>query len=148
MTCTSLRSGIASSGVLYNPHIPPAMAKIVRMMIRNLLRALASMTLSSSAGGGDAGCAEEVVSISLPRFQCALNLRFGINQEIRTAHHAVALFEPRFHGVVRAVFAGKLDKPRLEVAVALIHENVVLLTGRHYGPERHRQSLAEIQFEV
>src|SRR5437867_11014455 len=102
------------------------MAKIVRMTIRNLLRALASITLSSSAGGGDAGFAEEVVSISLPRFERALHFRFSVDEEIRAADNALALFQPRFHGVVRAVFAGKLNKARLKVAVALIHENVVL----------------------
>src|SRR5438552_19179732 len=46
MTCTSLRSGIASRGVWRSAQRPPAMPKIVRMRMRKVLRELASMTRS------------------------------------------------------------------------------------------------------
>src|SRR5438552_6962785 len=44
MTCTSLRSGMASSGVLRNAQKPPAMPKMVMIKIRKVLRELFSMT--------------------------------------------------------------------------------------------------------
>src|SRR5438270_6333355 len=51
ITWTSLRSGMASSGVRPSAQIAAAMAKRVRMRTRKGLRALASMTRSSKKGG-------------------------------------------------------------------------------------------------
>src|SRR5258706_14051298 len=103
MTCTSLRSGIASSGVLYNPQMPAAMAEIVRMPIRNLFRALASMTFSRNVGGGGI---VGVGSITSPRFQRPLYFGFGINQEVRAAHDPFTVLQPSLDRVVGSVFAG------------------------------------------
>src|SRR5258707_10702930 len=54
MPCTSLRSGMASSGVLFSAQMPPAMPKTARMIMRKALRELASMMRSMRKEEGGA----------------------------------------------------------------------------------------------
>src|SRR5947207_10902473 len=59
MTCTSLKSGMASSGVFVSAQMPPAMPKTTRMMMRKAFRELDSMMRSSrndSGRDGESAC--------------------------------------------------------------------------------------------
>src|SRR6266478_4168518 len=69
MTCTSLRSGMASSGVFVSAQTPPAMPNTVRVTTRKAFLALASMMRSrrkDSARDGESAC--RGVGDSVPRF--------------------------------------------------------------------------------
>src|SRR5437016_1715987 len=130
ITCTSLRSGMASRGVRISAQMAAPMPKSVSRMTRKGLRALVSMIRSSSgvecrasergacSGIGAIGESEGitiqfaifVVSVSLhvptlltlpsPLLQRPLNLGLGVNQEICAGDHALAFGEAGVNGIV------------------------------------------------
>src|SRR5258708_7525049 len=116
MTCTSLRSGMASKGVRVSAQIAPAMPKMVRMITKKALRALASMTRSSRKGLGGTGLLDGWITglvgsdIRLPGFESALDLCFGINEEIRAGDNSLAFLHSRLHFVDVTVFAAEFDE--------------------------------------
>src|SRR5260370_38524514 len=95
MTCTSLWSGMASSGVRLSAQIPPATPKTLRMMTRNGLRALASIMRSSRNGFfcviADVerlAASMRLFPLALPGLKRALHLRFGVEWEVGTGDDA------------------------------------------------------------
>src|SRR5262245_18938105 len=118
MTCTSLRSGIASSGVLVSAQIPPAIPNTTRMMMRNALRALDSMMRSrrNSFLRSEGAAAEAGVGVSmcflpwaLPGFQCALHLCLRVNKEVAARDDALGFLQTGLHLVEVAVFATQFN---------------------------------------
>src|SRR2546421_6613389 len=128
MTWTSLRSGMASSGVRLSAQIAPAMPNAVRMRTRNGLRALASMIFSRRNGFAWTGAMESWSfgvmgsGIGSPGFEGALNLRFGVNQEVGAVDNALAIRQPGLEFVNVAVLAAKFEEAWFEFAVAFVHE--------------------------
>src|SRR5216684_1554119 len=111
MTCTSLRSGIASSGVCTSAQTPPRMPKIVRIITRNGFRALASMMrsrigrrvgVSACRGVGESpGPAfvsvsrdsSGIVILPSPRLQRPLDLGLGVDEEVGAGDNAFGFFQ-------------------------------------------------------
>src|SRR5580693_3240068 len=147
MTWTSLRSGMASRGVLFNAHKPAATPKIVSMKTKKTLRALASMMRSSRKGLRSVAMAEGV-SIGLPRFQCALNLSLGIDQKICACDDTFVFLQAGFDFVEIAVLAAKVDEARLDLSFAFVHEGNIVQAGWQDGAYRHGEALAHIGGEL
>src|SRR6266403_4160145 len=142
MTCTSLWSGMASSGVRVSAQIPPATPKTLRMMTRNGLRALASIMRSSRNGFFCVIADVEPVAVSmrlfplaLPGLKRALHLRFGVDEEVGTGDDALGFVEAGFDLVVIAELAAQLDKARLQSTLAFVHENDIPLAGGQHGAD-------------
>ena len=69
------------------------MAKTVKMKTRNLFLALASMMRSIMASPPQRLCTFSACGKVL---ECALNLRFGVDQEVCAGDYALAFLEPAF----------------------------------------------------
>src|SRR5260370_25281906 len=142
MTCTSVWSGMASSGVRVSAQIPPATPKTLRMMTRNGLRALASIMRSSRNGFFGVIADVELVSVSmrlfplaLPGLKRALHLRFGVDEEVGTSDDALGFVAAGFDLIVIAELAAQLDAARLESTLAFVHEKHMARARRQHGAE-------------
>src|SRR5260370_37442656 len=147
MTCTSLRAGMASSGVCTSAQPPPRMPKIVRIITRNGFRALASMMRSSKRGRvgvsvcrrvGESLCPafvsvsrgpSGIVILPSPRLQRPLDLGLGVDEEVGAGDNAFGFFQPGNDRVIVDVLPAQLDQPRFQFAFALIDEADVVLAG-------------------
>src|SRR5439155_14721345 len=154
---------MASSGVCTSAQMPPAMAKSVRMMTRNWLRALASMTRSMSdvergsvgaserwsvgasergaSGGPGVGGGSVLICLICalsrsPRLHRPLNLRFRVDQEIGAGDHSLAFAQAAPDFIIAAEFAAKLHKTRLQPALTFVHEHQVAFACRHHRLNR------------
>src|SRR6266446_8542881 len=145
MTCTSLRSGMASSGVCSSAQRPPAMPKIVRMRTRNGFRALASMMRSRSRGRVGVSVCRRIgespspafVSVSRdssgidilpvarllsPRLQCPLYLGLGVDEEVGAGDNPFGFLQPGNDRVIVDRLPAQFHQPRFQFAFALIDE--------------------------
>src|SRR5437762_1324555 len=135
---------MASSGVCTSAQMPPAMAKSVRTITRNWLRALASITRSMSdvergsvgasergaSGGPGVGGGSVLICLICalsrsPRLHRALHLRFRVDQEIGAGDHSLAFAQAAPDFIIAAEFTAKLHKTRLQPALAFVHEHQV-----------------------
>src|SRR6266481_6128528 len=66
---------------------------------------------------------------SLPRLQRALHLGLRVDEKIRAGDDAFSFVETGLHFVEVAVFAAEFDKARLQLALALVHKDNVVLAG-------------------
>src|SRR5215813_7628644 len=139
MTWTSLRSGMASSGVRVSAQIAPAIPNTVRMITKKALRALASIIRSSRNGLAAPGTLESCVLVGVgsdiesPGFQRALHLRFRINEEVRAADNPLAFLQPGLEFVCFTVFAAQLNKSRFEFAFSSVNKGNVAQASRQNG---------------
>ena len=96
---------------------------------REFLASLAGALISFRRGG----------LLRLPRLECPLNLRFGINEKIRARDYPLAFLQPAADFIVLAVIEGaqlcelssKIDSARLEPSFARVHEDNVAPARGH-----------------
>src|SRR5438105_3818283 len=135
ITCVSLRSGIASSGMCVIDHVPPATAAPTRRKIRNLLRAENSMMrLIMLMFPGTCGVSR--VRRSGGRL---LELALRIDQEVARSYDPLPRLKAaqNLHAITQP-FAG-LHLARLEISISAIHEHGLTDAGVEHGFGGHCQ---------
>src|SRR5580698_7956151 len=144
MTCVSLRSGMASSGVFRSAQSDPAAARIVRTMMRNGFRALASITRSMSViGVGCAGVGFSMASSEV--LQCALDLRLGVHEEIAAGNHPFPFLQALCHPVEITELTAELNKSGFQASLTLVHKDDIMLAGRQHCAKGNREPLPFVE---
>src|SRR5690348_5491537 len=112
MTCVSLRSGMASSGMFSRAHQPPSAAAATSKKTRNRLRAENSMIVLIMVRSRPHSC-----------FQLALR----INEKVSGGDDPLAGFEPAQDLNASIGFGADFHFARLEIAVAAIDKHRLLV---------------------
>src|SRR4249919_3223660 len=127
MTCVSVRSGIASSGVRLNACRPKPTPTRTPAIVIARLRAHHPMTRSIIA--------------RLPLARRGAQPALGGDEEVAGHDHALAGGDAAEHLVVAAGARAEPDLTRREPAVAEIHEHEPALAGRQNRALRHGKPL-------
>src|SRR5690349_9607486 len=124
MTCVSDKSGMASNGKFLMIWTDANTATKARTITKNLLRALASMSLvmkfsrMESMDMGRLTFVRAILRIQL-RFQTA----FGIQKKISVYHHLVILGNTFIDGPIAVALKSNFDCDRFKNAGVFRHEN-------------------------